>query len=780
MVSKSFLENIQKFGKQISLKITIDNDVYEKDDIVSCTKSFSGDMFKSVMQYVDVELSGLVNVKDKEVQIKFGVCIEEPYEYISWGSFIVDNETIEKSIDKNTTKFTAYDYLCKACISYADMQLSYPITVKEYLDSICSYLGYVLETPTFINSTNVIDEEKFLIESYTFRDVLDHIAGASAGIIVMKSNKLYVKYPTDINVVIDENNLKAMSLLERFGPINSLVLSLQPQEDNYYVKDDESIEVNGLTEIKISNNEIMNKNREIFADEIFNSLKGFYFHPYEIESFGFGFFEPYDLIHIKDLQGNVYQSVVLNDTVTVTTGLNEKFYTNMPEVTETDYSKATPSPKELYKTILMVDKQGRKIEADIKENKSEIKRLSNSISVSLTLNYVTSQTFDINLNKYYPDYTVHPLKITAVVKDGFKESIVDAEVVFKRKTQADDEYTELIEGEVVNENVLTVSHNLTDSVEYIAYVTVESSGTTYEAESTVSINLNSLNDGRVAGSVCSIEATGDSFFASGNTYNPNNIVLSPQLFNCNFDIWSYSINLGLEYITIIKNTATEDDENIYTTNVEGILFINDTNEIMIRNDCELFDITNAIVFQLKADINGVSNTVVITKESDVNQQVNGIVNDMKQLVEQYNSLSLSLDGINNSITSKVEEMETKYNDGLTEISKNLSQIIQTSDKIEEQFQTLKEIVDENGGELQTITTYIRKTAKGIEVGELDAQIKTLMGTEYFAILFNEEEAMKLERNLLTIDKIFARESFRLNHSIFTSKEYGFEITWGGD
>lgn len=382
MISKKILEDIQKFGKKISLKITIDDEIYEKDDIISCTKSFNGDMLKSVMQYVDVELFGLIDVKDKEINIEFGVCVEEPYEYISWGSFIVDNETIEKSIDKNTTKFTAYDYLCKSCVDYADLGITYPITVKEYLNAICKHLGYTLQTQTFINDEKIIDEEKFLVESYTFRDALDHIAGATASVIVVKGNRLYVKYPTDIGITVDENNLKTMNLLEKFGPINSLVLSLQPQEDNYYMQDAESIEINGLTEIKISNNEILNKHREDFANEIFENLKGLYFYPFEIESFGFAVFEPYDLIHIKDTDGNIYQSVVLNDTITVTTGINEKFYTVRPEVTETDYSKATQDKKMLYRTLLEVDKNKQTIDIIAEQQENDEKRITD-LQISL-------------------------------------------------------------------------------------------------------------------------------------------------------------------------------------------------------------------------------------------------------------------------------------------------------------------------------------------------------------------------------------------------------------
>lgn len=378
-VSNQFKQDVLKFGKQISIKITIGDVIYEKEKIMSCTRSFAGDIFKSFMSYVDIELKDFLEIKNQELKVEFGVKSdnEVPYEYINWGTFIVDNDSIEKSIDKNTTKFTAYDYMVKSCVDYVDIGVSYPITIKDYLNAICDYLGFVLVTENFTNSDKFITEEKFLNSgTWTFRDVLDQIAGLAGGIIFVKGKKLYVKYPTDINYTIDEHNLKSLSILEKWGPVNSLVLSLMPQEDNFYKQDSESIESNGLTEIKIANNEFINKDRETFIGDLFDRLNGLYFYPFELDSFGFGWFDPFDLVTIKDIDGNNYQCILLNDTVSVTTGLNEKINSSMPETTVTDYSKATSDEKLLYKTILEVDKQNKKIESFVKETTSKVENLT--------------------------------------------------------------------------------------------------------------------------------------------------------------------------------------------------------------------------------------------------------------------------------------------------------------------------------------------------------------------------------------------------------------------
>lgn len=421
------------------------------------------------------------------------------------------------------------------------------------------------------------------------------------------------------------------------------------------------------------------------------------------------------------------------------------------------------------------------------ENQEEL--LKNSINVSFVLNYIGTQTKDEALNKFYPDYEVSPLKITATVKDTLKNVYTQATVVWKRKGQNGEQYVDLIANEVATNNVLTISHNLSESVEYIAYATVTTTDhKVLTAENTVKINFDLLKKTEVDGSMCSIVTTTNDFIFSENDYEPNNIVLTPQLFGCNFDSYSYSIDLGLSYTIIeVKEEIMEQAEgeeptesHMFTTNVEGIRFNNETKELIVQSNASCFELTNVVVFKLKTDVLGYENTTTLTKTTDVNNQLNNIKNEINALVETNKNLSLTLDGLNNSINSKVENIEKTITDDMIEIKQTLSNVIQTSDSIEEQFKVLKEIIDENGNELQTITTYIRKTAKGIEVGELDANVKTLMGTSYFAILFNNEEKMKLEQNLLTIEQIKAILGLQLGPSVFSVKSYGFDITWGGD
>lgn len=359
------------------------------------------------------------------------------------------------------------------------------------------------------------------------------------------------------------------------------------------------------------------------------------------------------------------------------------------------------------------------------ELSSTVTQIKNSIYTELKLNYVNNQTYEEALDKYYPNYTTQPLKITAITKDILKEEVAHVVYVFKRKGQSDLDYVDLIDGETVVDNVLTVSHNLTESVEYKAYASVVVDGKIFTAEQSITMNLNTLNASTINGEVVQIEASTDLFIKKDGNYTPDTITLTPRFLNCHFNLWSYSKDLGITYENIIpvqNKVNNEEGNSIVETNVNGILFDTVSYELQITDEAECFNMTNVVVFKLKADIENATNTIVLTKDSDIVTQVNQIITEISQLKESYTKVFQELDGLSGTITSTVENMETKYNDTVEEINTQLSQVIQTSTSIETQFQTLKETVEGNEKDLETLTTFIRKTAKGIEVGELEAAV----------------------------------------------------------
>lgn len=355
-------ENVNAYGKELETELIINGTTFTAKDVVSVNPHYNGKLYSSVMKEFDLELMGEHSLKRQTISsAKIGARVGGgDYSYIDLGEYIV--KECEYDVATKSTKCECYDKMLDSMIPY-DITFTYPITVGAYLQGICDRFEWVLATTTFGNSDKTIEEEKF-DSSYTFRDVLDQIAQVAGGIIAFKTDgKLYVIYPTESGETIDESNLKSLTMGEKYGPVNSLVLARTPQEDNIYAQDTESIEANGLCEVKIENNQIMDSHRDDFIDNLLAQIKGTTYYTYDLESFGIGYLNLGDIFTIKIENGTEYRAIMLNDDLKVTQGMTEKSSLAKPEETETDYKAASKTDRLLNQTMLKVDKQEHKITA---------------------------------------------------------------------------------------------------------------------------------------------------------------------------------------------------------------------------------------------------------------------------------------------------------------------------------------------------------------------------------------------------------------------------------
>ena len=83
---------------------------------------------------------------------------------------------------------------------------------------------------------------------------------------------------------------------------------------------------------------------------------------------------------------------MLNDEVNVTTGIEELVHTDLPEKTETDYSKADKTDRKINKTYLIVDKQNQKIESVVNSVTKQNDKIS---KITQTVDEVNSKISDI-------------------------------------------------------------------------------------------------------------------------------------------------------------------------------------------------------------------------------------------------------------------------------------------------------------------------------------------------------------------------------------------------
>lgn len=164
---------------------------------------------------------------------------------------------------------------------------------------------------------------------------------------------------------IDESFLKDVNVIfgEKYGPVNSIVLSRSAESDNVYLQNKESIAQNGLCEIKIKDNQIMNWNdRSDYLPDILEKLDGLEYYLNDFSSTGIAYLDLCDRYNIKVFE-NTYSCIMFNDEMKVTQGLEEDIHTDMPEETETDYTKADKTDRRINNVSLIVDKQGQRIDA---------------------------------------------------------------------------------------------------------------------------------------------------------------------------------------------------------------------------------------------------------------------------------------------------------------------------------------------------------------------------------------------------------------------------------
>ena len=381
-----FKEAINEYGKQITASFVYCGVTYREEQILSMNPHFEGSLLKTVMKCLDVKLDGELledtcaivglAIAGKAVagiaEVTDGNTIKSPmfgvkapgdtdYSYIEYGTYLIMES--ERDEENNTISLECYDLMLQSMIPY-DLALDYTngITVKAFLDAICDRFGWAKGYTTFYNCDILVDEEKY-DASDTFRDVLDDIAEVAGGMIGFVGDALKVIYPTSSEEVIDEENLKSLTLGKTYGPINSVVLSRTPQEDNIYKQDASSIAANGMTEIRIENNQIIDTHREDFMDGICEALFGLSFKLYELESFGIGYLNFGDIFSLKAADGTEHKALMLCSDLQITQGVSETSKLEEPEVTKTDYSAASETDKTLKKTILRVDKQENKITA---------------------------------------------------------------------------------------------------------------------------------------------------------------------------------------------------------------------------------------------------------------------------------------------------------------------------------------------------------------------------------------------------------------------------------
>lgn len=392
--TQDFKTAFMSYGRQFKSSVTIGATTYDEENIVSITPAFECEMLTAGMRSLDIELFDVGSSIEKGVDVTATIQVASAgnWESLSFTDYIV--HSYEYDNGQNTLHITCYDKMLLAMVDY-DLDLTYPMTVSALLSAICARLGFTVGSLDFPNAATIIVRDKFSGLGYTFRDILTDIAQATGRTIVINGSTLELRDISPNIYTVTAENLRRISIGETFGPVNSIVLSRSPQEDNVYLRDESSVARNGLHEVRIVNNQISDDDRAAFLPALLYGLKGLEFSTYEIDTYGIPWLDVADGFVCIDLEGNSHYCACFQNSCTIGKGCTGSMFLEMPNAAETDYKAAgNAAEKSNRRTELKVDKAEGQITAIVSDVNTVNRKLNNIGGRNLIINTLEPRVSD--------------------------------------------------------------------------------------------------------------------------------------------------------------------------------------------------------------------------------------------------------------------------------------------------------------------------------------------------------------------------------------------------
>lgn len=360
--------------RQQDVKVTVGE---ERHKIKQLVYSFDGALFKTIMKQVEITGDTANQLKDKDINFKYGLYINNGFQYVDLGNFYIKDMEDDKKKEEMTV--TGYDRMIRfmKIFKQSELQLAYPSTIITLVKRMCKICEVELYSTNFFNSDLVVNEDFFTTQELTYRDVLEKIAQVTLTTAFIKENKLYFCKPSNVvSQQLDKSYISNLVVKEKFGPLNALVLGRGSVEDNVESIDEESITQNGRCEIRFDENEFVQEQREIVIDNMFEQIKGLEYYSYEASDLGVMWLEPCDCIELGDRDGNLYKTYYLKANITLTTGISSDSEAEIPDEADTKYKVTSKAEKKTLKVERLAKKNEGLIQDLIQENTETTEKLT--------------------------------------------------------------------------------------------------------------------------------------------------------------------------------------------------------------------------------------------------------------------------------------------------------------------------------------------------------------------------------------------------------------------
>lgn len=339
--------------------------------------SFDGQLFKTIMKQIEITVKNANEIKEKDINFKYGLLVDDKYEYIDLGNFFIKD--IEDSKKKDEITVTGYDRMIRFMKNFkqSELQLTYPCKMLKLVQRMCEVCGVELFSADFYNADLDVTEDFFTVQELTYRDVLEKIAQATLTTAFIEENKLNL-YKVNDNAIekIDKSYLTDLTIKENFGPVNALVLGRGDVEDNVEEKDQDSIKQNGRCEIRFDENEFIEFQREKVIEGMFEQVKGLEYYSFEASDVGIMWLNPCACIELGDREDNLYKSYYLKANIIINTGITSDIEAEIPETTETEYKVTTKEEKKTLKVERLAKKNEGLIQDLIQETTEHEEKLT--------------------------------------------------------------------------------------------------------------------------------------------------------------------------------------------------------------------------------------------------------------------------------------------------------------------------------------------------------------------------------------------------------------------
>ena len=179
-----------------------------------------------------------------------------------------------------------------------EIKPTFPITLGNLAQQICDELGVEIETTDFINNDFVIYRE-MVDNKKTYREVIAMIAAAAAGnAFINEEDKLVIRSFIETDTEVEE--YFASEKLVKVGPITGVNIAREPIKDYKTLNDADLLKEYKSCVVKIINNALIDDNRELAIESIFNQLKGMEFNCKKIETHEAYNIKPFSFINLEE------------------------------------------------------------------------------------------------------------------------------------------------------------------------------------------------------------------------------------------------------------------------------------------------------------------------------------------------------------------------------------------------------------------------------------------------------------------------------------------------